>query len=335
MDLISIIIPIYKIEDCLERCLNSVLNQTYSNLEIILVDDGSPDRCPEICDEWAKRDKRIQVIHQKNSGLSVARNTGIDRASGTFILLVDGDDYLAYNIVEMLYTAVKITGAEIALCDFEKGSNPYFQFKSGDLELEIEAIEPEVALERIYQDDHSAFRYVTAWGKLYQRSLFENIRYPEGRIFEDMYVTHRLIDRCTQIAVVSQKMCYYFQRNGSIVNTEFNIRKLDYLQAMKERIQFFNNRGYVKLLTIAYEEYLHALIWEYSRVRDILKNKQAMRDVVALFRKSYKFGYCSKRYPSDTALFLWCFYVNPEIIIWYWRISRKFKSIFNKKGRLL
>lgn len=326
MDLISIIIPIYKIEDCVDRCINSIINQTYSDLEIILVDDGSPDRCPGICDEWAQKDARIKVIHRENGGLSAARNSGIDQASGTFLLLVDGDDYIAPNMVEILYKAIKMSDAEIALCDFEKGSDSNFQFSESVIEWET--IGPEVALERIYEDNHSSFRYVTAWGKLYRRSLFAGIRYPKGKIFEDMYVTHRLVDRCKKIVVINQKLCYYYQRNDSIVNTAFNIKKLDYLEAMEERIRFFEKQGYTELAKIAYDEYLHSLIWEYSRVRDILHDKKTRRDISERFRKAYKTGYSSKRYASDTALYLWSFRLNPEIIVWYWKISGKWKALF-------
>lgn len=330
MDLVSIIIPVYKIEDCLNRCLNSVLTQTYSNLEVILVDDGSPDRCPQICDEWARKDNRIKVIHQENAGVSAVRNSGLDRASGEFILFVDGDDYVAPNLVEILYKAIKISGAEMVLCDFEKGSDAGFQFCEEFAEPEI--IDRKKAFERIYEDSHSSFQYVTPWGKLYQRSIFEGVRYPEGKIFEDMYVTHRLINRCSQIAVIKEKLCYYYQRKDSIVNAAFSVGKLDYLDAMVERIGFFEEQGYVDLAQIAYDEYLHSLIWEYSRVRDILHDKQGIKDIFNRFKKIYKWGYSSKRYASDTAFYLWCFQLNPEIIVWYWKISGKWKALFKKRS---
>ncbi len=329
MDLISIIIPIYKIEDCLERCLNSVLNQTYSNLEIILVDDGSPDRCPAICDEWAKRDKRIRVIHKHNAGVSAARNTGLDIAVGEYILFVDGDDYVAQNIVERLYEAVKNSGAEIALCDFKKGTDAAAAFC--EKEEEPEVIDKKTALARMYDNDHSAFQYVVPWGKLYQRSLFDGIRYPSGKIFEDMYITHLLINRCNKIAVLNGKYCYYYQRKDSIVNRSYDVRKLDYLDALADRIVFFKKHDYTKLAEVAYDEYLHSLIWEYSRARDILHDKMIMRDLAERFRKVYKRGYCSKRHKSDSRLYLWSFYVNPEIIVWYWRLSGKLKILFGKR----
>ena len=329
MDLISIIIPIYKIEDCLERCLNSVLNQTYSNLEIILVDDGSPDRCPEICDEWAKRDKRIRAIHKHNEGVSAARNTGLDQAEGEYILFVDGDDYIAPKLVERLYEAVKISAAEIALCDFEKGTDPSAIFYEKKDKPEI--IDKKTALARIYDNDHSAFQYVVPWGKLYQRSIFEGIRYPAGKIFEDMYITHLLMNRCNKIAVLDGKYCYYYQRKDSIVNRSYDVRKLDYLEAMNDRIVFFKKHDYTRLAEVAYDEYLHSLIWEYSRARDILHDKKIVRDLTERFRKAYKTGYYSKRYRSDSRLYLWSFYINPEIIVWYWRISGKLKILLNKR----
>lgn len=323
MELISVIIPIYKAERYLDRCVNSIVKQTYSNLEIILVDDGSPDKCPELCDAWLMKDKRVKVIHQDNQGVSVARNTGISSAKGNYILMVDSDDYIAIDMIEKLFFAMKNSNADVALCDYIKGSEETIDFKGLQNSGMIEEISAKVALERIYLGDHQAIQYVAPWGKLYKRELFKGINYPIGKIFEDIYVTHQLLFRCNTIAVLFDRLTYYFQHPDSIMNKGFHIGKLDYLEALKKRISFYEEHGLTELQWVAYDEYLHALIWEYSRARDILSNRNAMKDIVASFRKVYIKGYASKRYPKESAIFLRAFHLNPELIIIYWKICAK------------
>ena len=181
---------------------------------------------------------------------------------------------------------------------------------------------------RIYESDEKALQYVAPWAKLYKKKLFKDIRYPTGKIFEDIYVTHKILYRCNRIAVTSQKMLYYYQHPESIMNRKFHIKKLDYLEALKRRIDFFEENKLEKLKIIADDEYIHSLIWEYSRTRDSIKNKDAMSEIVSRYRKIYKWGYSSKRYPQETKLFLWLFYLNPEFVMLYWKIEAKLKRVF-------
>ena len=330
MELISVIVPIYKAEQYLDRCILSIIHQTYQNLEIILVDDGSPDQCPEMCDKWAQKDERIKAIHQKNSGVSVARNTGISNSSGRYIMMVDSDDYLCSEMIASLCQALEKNGTDLALCEFEKGKQDSFEF-TYQPNGEVEIIDSKLALERIYINSEKALQYVAPWGKLYKRELFEGISYPKGKIFEDIYVTHQLLYRCRKIAVIPQKLIYYYQHADSIMNKKYHVGKLDYLDAVKDRISFFAEHGLNELEEIAYDEYLHSLIWEYSRARDLLADKEVMKDIVDRFRSIYHKGYASKRYPKETAMFLRAFYMNPELIIWYWRIRGKMESLFGRK----
>lgn len=325
MDLISIIVPVYKAEKYLDRCLKSITQQTYRNIEVILVDDGSSDRCPEICDAWAKMDSRINVIHQKNSGVSAARNAGLSGAGGRYIMMVDSDDYLYKGMVEALYQALILGDADIAVCEFEKGTSAMFDFRF-DADKKCEVIEAETALKRIYVNSDYALQYIAPWGKLYKAELFAGIKYPEKKIFEDIYITHQILYRCQKIAVLPQKLIYYYQHPHSIMNEKFHVGKLDYLEALKMRISFFEEHDLRELASIAYDEYLHSLIWEYSRARDLLADRKAMKDIVSRFRAAYRRGYASKRYPNETARFLGTFCFNPELIIWNWRISSKLKK---------
>ena len=329
MDLITVIIPIYKAEEYLNRCIISVVSQTYRNLEIILIDDGSPDQCPELCDKWAQKDRRIKVIHQTNKGISVARNIGIANANGKYILMVDSDDYLYNRMIEVMYKALIEEDADLVICDFQKGVENSFSFTYCD-RISAEVIDGETALYRVYSGSEKALQYVAPWGKLYRRELFDKIQYPEGKIFEDIFVTHQILFRCKKIAVIPQKLTYYFQNPTSIMNKEFHAGKLDYLPALKQRIEFYHIHHLRELEEIAYDEYLHALIWEYSRVKDLLDDKAKMRHIILCYRAVYKKGYASKRYSNENILFLGVFNLNPELIILYWKISAKLKKLLRK-----
>lgn len=328
MDLVSVIIPIYNVEAYLDRCIASVANQTYPHLEIIMVDDGSTDRSPQICDDWAKRDVRIQVIHQSNGGLSAARNSGLSRMTGDCVMLVDSDDYIAPTTVEYLMRALVNTDSDMAICGFIKGTEDKHVFLEDREEYEV--ISSQEALLRIYENSYQAFKYTAAWCKLCKWKLFDGITYPNGKIFEDIYTTHKLLYRCRQIVVLDVPLFYYFQRPNSIMNAAFSMKKLDYLQALVERVAFFGERGLDELESIAYDELLHSLIWEYSRTRDMLHSEEGMAYVKKLFRQVYKKGYASKRYPKETKHFLTAFGHNPEWIIWYWRIGGKLDRILKR-----
>lgn len=322
MDLISVIVPVYGAEKFLDRCIKSIINQTYKNLEIILVDDGSKDNSPIICDKWSKIDNRIRTIHQTNQGVSKARNTGLENIKGEYFIQIDSDDYIDENMIERMYNQMIIDGTDLVVCDFEKGSEEEYVFDESINGL-CEIINSEEALHRIYNDSHSILRYVVPWGKLYKKELFDGIQYPVGKIFEDIYVTHHVLGRCSKISVIDNKLVYYYQNSESIMNKKFHIGKLDYLDALLDRIQFFENKDMNDLQNIAYDEYLHSLIWEYSRARDILHNKDIQKDIKNRFRCVYKKGHISLRYPDETRSFLYLFNLNPEIIIWYWRIKAK------------
>ena len=329
MELITVIIPIYNVEKYLDRCIRSVVNQTYNNLEIILVDDGSTDKSPEICDLWVQKDDRVKVIHQKNGGVSKARNAGLQESLGEYIMQLDSDDYIHAEMIERLYKILKNYNADMSVCNFEKGDCKLFEFQIENNNT-VEVIDNITALNRIYTGDNNALRYVAPWGKLYRKQLFEDICYPEGKIFEDIYITHQILYRCQRIVVTANKLLYYYQHPTSIMNRRFHIGKLDYLEALKNRIEFFEGNSLKDLSQIAYDEYIHSLIWEYSRARDILQNKSVLADIVNRYRKIYIKGYTSKRYSQDTKLFLRLFAINPEIIVLYWKISGKINKLLKR-----
>ena len=191
MKKISVIVPIYKVEKYIHRCIDSIINQTYKNLEIILVDDGSPDSCPRICDEYAKKDKRIKVIHKENGGLSDARNKGVDIATGDYIAFVDSDDYIHPNMYEVLIYELEKNNSDIALCKYKIVYEKSKIKTEIDGKFEVYSLNNLQALDSMYGKDGVDF--IVAWNKLYKKDLFNKIRYPVGKIHEDEYTTYKLL----------------------------------------------------------------------------------------------------------------------------------------------
>ena len=238
--LISVIVPVYRVEPYLSRCVESILSQTYRNLEIILVDDGSPDRCGEICDRYAEQDHRVRVVHQENRGLSAARNAGIARSRGEYLALVDSDDWIDPTMYEKLYAALKNSGADMALCDiFPMGENgdalPLFPFTSLPHypSRQSAVISGMDALRRLFCEYD--VRLVVAWNKLYRRALFKDFRFPVDKIHEDDYLAPELLLRCGSIAAISHALYNYCIRNGSIMRS---LTPLDRLAVAKIRCAY-------------------------------------------------------------------------------------------------
>lgn len=207
--LVSVIIPIYNVEKYMDECVRSIVNQTYSKLQIILVDDGSPDTCPQKCDEWRSKDDRIIVLHKNNGGLSSARNYGIDYATGNCIFFVDSDDFIERNTIKSLVEQMNKENADIVSCGFkifennDKKENTYLcenphYFKGTNTEFYMQII-----------SNH-------ACGKLYKKHLFQNIRFPEGRNYEDIATTHRLYYKADKIVYSLDEMYFYRMHSGTI-----------------------------------------------------------------------------------------------------------------------
>ena len=237
MKKISVIIPVYNVEAYLDRCIESVINQTYPELEIILVDDGSPDNCPAMCDEWAEKDPRIRVIHQENGGLSAARNAGIKAATGEYIAFVDSDDWIEIDFLKWLYEGIQTTGAEIAACDVRELS-----VKGEALNItgepNISAHSPQEAMADLSRGIR--FRAV-AWNKLYKSEILLNEEFPLNKLHEDEFFTYRIYDKCEILAYVDLPLYAYFQREGSIM-ADSSLRHLDLLEAYLARQELFKEK---------------------------------------------------------------------------------------------
>ena len=225
--LISVIVPVYNVERSLDRCVRSITEQTYRHLEIILVDDGSPDECPRMCDEWAGQDDRIRVVHKPNGGLSDARNAGLNVMHGDFVAFVDSDDYVEPDYVDSLY--VGIADADMSVCSIicedsagklRKGSEPITEKRS--------AVSSEEYLRHALLD----WRLVVACNKLYAASIWNQLRFPVGRVHEDEYVLHQVVGRCKNINVLPDGLYHYVSTDNSITHSGFSIRNLDRLEAL-------------------------------------------------------------------------------------------------------
>ncbi len=235
-DLISIVVPIYKVEKYLEKCVESICNQTYRNLEIILVDDGSPDQCGAMCEEYASKDDRIKVIHKKNGGLSDARNAGIDVAKGTYIGFVDSDDYIHPSMFEILYKAVKENDAEISVCNFFKVEDGEYVNYKGISNVNSVVFDTEREYAQYAFEEKTMDFFTVAWNKLYKRELFDEIRYPFGKIHEDEFTTYKLFHLSKKAVYVKEDLYFYVQRAGSIMANGFDERSFHKLEAYEERL---------------------------------------------------------------------------------------------------
>lgn len=230
-DLISVIVPIYKVEDYLDRCVQSIVNQIYDRLEIILVDDGSPDHCPQICDAWAKKDKRIKVIHKKNGGLSDARNVGIVASSGDYITFVDSDDCINEQFILKLYTQIQKTKSQIACVGMQLFRDEK-EIAQDIVPGETVVYSRKEAMAELFEK--SKFQNYVC-NKMFESKLFESIKFPCGRVMEDIAVTYKLIDRCQSVSYCSEELYYYYQRSDSIMGGSNERWLKDWYLSSKER----------------------------------------------------------------------------------------------------
>lgn len=290
-ELVSIIVPIYKVEEYLEECIDSLIAQTYTNLEIILVDDGSPDRCPEICEKYALIDSRIKVIHKQNGGLSDARNCGINEAKGEYIAFVDSDDLVAPRYVEYMYKSCKEMHTKIAACTYNKFySSEKICRNIGEYQLDC-IMKGKELIKQIYYGNMPKISF-TAWNKLYKKDLFSSdIRYPLGRIYEDTHVTYKLFLKSNNIAIIKNCLYYYRIRESSIMTQGFSYKKFqDALIANSSVVNEIINFGEIELLQLASAYYLKNTIVSYYK--DIKKiNKKERKKAKRCLSNNYCLTY--------------------------------------------
>lgn len=237
---VSVIVPVYKVEQYLDKCVQSILDQTFRDFELLLVDDGSPDKCGDMCEAWAKKDSRIRVIHKPNGGLSDARNAGIVQANGDYLLFVDSDDWIEKDMLATLYGLIREADADMACCNFRSVN------EDGSQHWDDAVITPGVWTEEDFWKQFFSSNAQTycnvAWNKLYKKELFDTVRYPVGRINEDVYILYDLVSQCKKIAATDQIGYYYLFRAGSIMNRSGSLRKLTNPEAYINRARAFADR---------------------------------------------------------------------------------------------
>lgn len=233
---VSVIVPIYDVEKYLQLCIDSILVQTYPCIEIILVDDGSPDRCGSICDKNSMLDGRIRVIHKDNGGLSSARNAGLELARGEYIIFVDADDTIHAKLIEILLGLCMQYHCDIAQCDFLVITEDSMRLPLNP-QQSLLFYSGKQAVSRLCMGNDNV-KYLVPWNKLYRKELFYGIRYPVGRIHEDEFVTYQLLWKARKVAVTNQYLYYYLKRSDSIMGRKFSIKRLDCHVAFQERLAF-------------------------------------------------------------------------------------------------
>ncbi len=268
---ISIIVPVYNVEKYLNKCIDSILNQTFKDFELILINDGSTDNSLEICNSYQKKDNRIKVINKNNGGLSSARNAGIDIARGNYIGFIDSDDHIHEKMYEILhYNAVKYS-SDMVICkernvyedetiDCKSTINKYNTYQLDNIE----------SLTKLYEARTTTFVY--AWNKLYKRSMFHDTRYPEGKIYEDEFLTPKLIYQSNTITYVNCELYYYLQRKGSIVNSKFSTKKFDKVDALESNVKFFKDKNIRNIYFLVQKAYVDLFFWNEYSAKSQLEN---------------------------------------------------------------
>lgn len=275
--LISVILPVYNVEKYLKKCMNSVLSQTYSNLEIILVDDGSTDSCPALCEEFA-RDERVIVYHKANGGLSDARNYGIERAKGEYITLIDSDDYVDTDYIEYLFALLTKYETRMAIAQHR------VHYNNGSVKenskIGNESMTAEQCLESLLYHDTID---TSAWGKLYHRYLFREVRYPKGKIFEDIGTTYALIFQCDYIAIGYESKYNYVFHDNSIVNSAFSPSKLDLIEMTDKMAQDVVIR-YPELKQAVLRRQVYARISTLNQMLDVKDYSEEKENILNFVR---------------------------------------------------
>ena len=264
--LISVIIPVYNVEPYLRKCVDSILNQTYRNLEVILVDDGSPDGCPAICDEYAALDHRVRVIHKKNGGLSDARNAGIAVMNGEYLSFVDSDDLLPVNAIK---TMMKLAVEENA--DLVIGGHNRFEdipVLNSDVEIFVKRWTPVEAMADMLRNG------CASWARLYRRELHQSILFPVGEINEDEAIMLTLLEKCKTIAITNAVVYHYRYRPESITTDVFNHKKLAWVTHCRDNLAFIREK-YPQLKRDAVARYRSSILWI---LREIIMQKEGFEE---------------------------------------------------------
>lgn len=307
--LISVIVPVYNVEKYLRKCVDSIINQTYNNIEILLIDDGSTDGSGAICDEYSQRYDIVTAYHKQNGGLSSARNYGIERAKGEFIGLVDSDDYIHEEMYDRLYTLLVENDADLSECKLADVYNG--KVRSSNKKIEVLIVNSETAIDYAFKAEIAS---VAAVDKLYRRSLFDNVRYPEGKTIEDGYVIVDILSACSKIVISTEQLYYYVHRKGSITTNAFSKKNLDAIITYEKNYNIIKNK-YPAIVDTAKMR----LCWAYFYVLDKIiydktaENRDIKKDVIKYLRANYSFIIRNKQFTKGRKIAASMLMVSPRL----------------------
>lgn len=325
MHKISVIIPIYNVEPYLSACLDSVIHQTYQNLEIILVNDGSTDTCPQICEDYAAQDQRIVVIHKKNGGLSDARNAGLAIATGDYISFVDSDDLLSLDFYQILLQTLIENEADIVECGFVKFDTEIKIIKEYEKENDnIEIFCTETALELLIKD----YLQPMVWNKIYCKRVLENLNFPIGKIHEDVFWTYRVVGNAKKIVKIKNKMYGYRQQVDSISGKKYSLLRLYAVEALEERIEYMKN-NFPQLENLAIYTYCFSAMSHYHMIDKYseIDPKKIYRNKIRQSIKSYNKYKVVKKWNLKTIFWFELFLLFPSASLWLRRHINKARNL--------
>lgn len=277
-NLISVIVPIYKVEKYLKKCVDSIINQTYTNLEIILVNDGSPDGCGEICTDYVKLDSRVIVINKENGGLSSARNYGLKNANGRYVCFIDSDDWIDKEYINTLYENLIKYDANVSMCGFKY---EYENKIAQDNFKKTKTLSGKEAITNLYSKDY--IKMTVAWNKLYKKEIFDLVNYEEGIIHEDENIIHEIYYFSEKVVCINKDLYHYRIRENSITTSKFSLKQLDKVYVYEKRLSFFNKKSESLFYSLTLEVYFRVLFSIYCNLYDSdLKNK-------SIYLEKYKY----------------------------------------------
>lgn len=333
-ELISVIIPIYKVENYLDKCLKSVLCQTYKNLEIILVDDGSPDRCGIISDNYAALDDRVIVIHKENGGLSDARNAGIEIATGEYITFIDSDDYVSRDYVETMYQNIIETQSDISIVDVN------LVYEDDYYNINKESSDDERVLTYSNVDAIKKTLSVSlrqsAWGKLYKAYLFNEIRFPKGKLYEDLAVVYQLLSISKRVVYSTKKLYQYLIRNNSIMQSDFSMKQLVEIEIIDEVMDYVESKYpefYIETNGRRIYSYLVTLkrIMYSENSKNYIKEKREIHKKIKMHRHGLLF---TRKINMNLKVKLITYFISEKLYFWIQKqVDKKNPECIQNKGK--
>ena len=316
-DLVSVVVPIYNVRDYLEECLDSIISQSYRNMEIILVDDGSTDGSSELCDIMQKKDDRIRVIHKNNGGLSDARNTGLKNSTGEYVIFIDSDDTIKKTMLKKMVEAIEKNNADIAACAFKTFTETRDNDNDNDLDCNCRNIccEGSEVVKSLYQGRYQNIAFV-AWNKLYRRRLFidYNIIYPVGRLYEDTFTTYKLLYNSKKVVLLTNPLYNYRIRSGSIMKSSVNLRKTrDWFDSEKDAVEYFDMKYESEIMSLAANSFFRAQIKFYKKM-DSNTPKECKAYLIDQYCKAFKYYARIMNLPIHKKIIYGLFSKFPDLI---------------------